>query len=118
MPMSTYDSRAFALELREKLTSAELRLWSRLRGRALGVRFRPQVPRGRYVIDFYCRALGLAVEVDGSAHAGREDYDEHRTRQLMSEFRVRRVVRFSNDDVLHDIGSVLNEIRAAIEELS
>ena len=51
------------------MTLPEVLLWQALRGgRAGGLRFRRQHPIGPYVLDFYCPAARLAVEVDGEAH--------------------------------------------------
>ena len=118
MPISTYKSRAVARQLRRRMTKSEQRLWSRLRQRQLGVRFRPQVPRGDYVLDFFCRALGLAVEVDGKIHEHQQEYDANRTNRLIGEFAVRRMIRVSNEDVMQDIESVIRRISAAVEDLS
>ena len=51
------------------MSGSEKKLWARLRRDALGVRFRRQVPVGPYVLDFYCPAAKLVVEVDGPLHA-------------------------------------------------
>ncbi len=50
------------------MTPPELRLWSALRARPAGFKFRRQHPVGPYVLDFYCREAALAVEVDGIVH--------------------------------------------------
>jgi len=56
--------------LRRNPTEAEQRLWSRLRRRQLdGVRFRRQVPLGRYIVDFACLSARLVIEIDGGQHA-------------------------------------------------
>ena len=52
------------------MTPPEVRLWLRIRGRGTGLpAFRRQHPMGPYVIDFYCPAARLAVEVDGIGHS-------------------------------------------------
>ncbi|MFL6728957.1 MAG: endonuclease domain-containing protein [Sphingomicrobium sp.] len=55
-----------ARRLRRELSLPEKLLWIRLRGAE--VRFRRQHPIGSYVLDFYCAAAKLAIEVDGAAH--------------------------------------------------
>ena len=56
-------------ELRQRMTLPEVVVWHALRERKLGGwKFRRQHPKGRYVLDFYCDALKLAVEVDGDIH--------------------------------------------------
>src|SRR5438874_1604545 len=87
-----------AREMRKNLTSAELRLWSYLRGDQLyGFRFRRQHRIGVYIVDFYCSAGTLVVEVDGDTHADSEKKDENRSAYLIS--RGLLVIRFTNDQI-------------------
>ena len=58
----------YARQLRENPTPAEQLLWERLRGNQTGYKFRRQHPLDKYVVDFYCLALKLAIEVDGPIH--------------------------------------------------
>jgi len=102
-----------ARELRRKMTDAERRLWARLRDRRLGGhKFRRQEPIGPYVVDFVCAEAGLVVEVDGSQHAEREEYDAARTRYL--EERGHRVLRFWDNDALTKTDAVLQAILDAL----
>ena len=57
-----------ARKLRGALTPPEAALWTALRARPAGQRFRRQHPLGPYILDFYCPAARLAIEVDGKAH--------------------------------------------------
>ena len=69
--------------LRISLPTAELILWSKLKNRQIcGRRFRRQFSIGRYVVDFYCPELKLAIEVDGYSHyqPGEQERDETRQR--------------------------------------
>jgi very-short-patch-repair endonuclease len=50
------------------MTLPEVLLWRVMRARPDGFKFRRQHPAGPYVLDFYCEAARLAVEVDGQAH--------------------------------------------------
>ncbi|TIP33012.1 MAG: DUF559 domain-containing protein, partial [Mesorhizobium sp.] len=62
--------RNFARSMRREPTEAEDRLWQELRGRRLdNIKFKRQVPMGRYVADFVCAEARLIVEIDGSQHA-------------------------------------------------
>ena len=74
-------------------------MWKHLRGEALGVKFRRQFSIGRYVVDFYCPSLHLAIEVDGESHASEDAraYDEARQREI--ESLGVRFIRVANDDV-------------------
>jgi very-short-patch-repair endonuclease len=94
-----------ARSLRQRSTDAERKLWSRLRDRRLmGFKFKRQVPRGRYVVDFLCVEAGVAVEVDGSQHADSQA-DRMRTAQLEGE--GLKVLRFWNNDILNNMDGVL-----------
>ena len=100
-----------ARKLRRDMTPQERALWARLRAKQLsGLKFRRQHPMGRYIVDFYCHAHRLVVELDGDSHAGAEQqaYDDARTRWLRE--RGLRVLRFTNQDVGRSIDSVLEEI--------
>ena len=57
-----------ARRLRRVMTPPEVWLWSLLRQRPEGIRFRRQHPLGPYVLDFYCPEAKLAIEIDGIAH--------------------------------------------------
>jgi very-short-patch-repair endonuclease len=64
-------------------TPSEALLWSRLRGRRLGVQFRRQVVVGSHIVDFMAPAAGLVVEVDGDGyHSGRVAADRCRDEKL------------------------------------
>jgi very-short-patch-repair endonuclease len=59
----------FARRLRRNSTDVEMQLWQKLRNKQLGVDFRRQHPAGKFILDFYCPALRLAIELDGGQHA-------------------------------------------------
>jgi very-short-patch-repair endonuclease len=108
--------RRFAKTLRRDMTEAEDRLWQELRGRRLdGIKFRRQVPVGRFVADFACADARLIVEIDGSQHAD-SDYDRERDAELKR--RGFRVLRFWNDDVLREMDSVCDTIIAYVRDTS
>jgi very-short-patch-repair endonuclease len=58
-----------ARSLRREMTLPEGMLWQVLRQRPEGFKFRRQHPIGRCVVDFYCPAARLVIEVDGEAHS-------------------------------------------------
>jgi very-short-patch-repair endonuclease len=98
-------------ELRRNATDAERALWSLLRSRQLtDLKVRRQHSVGPYVLDFYCAACKLAVELDGGQHftpAGKH-YDQKRTDYLAAH--GVRVLRFSNRDLLTEAAGVLQAI--------
>lgn len=100
-----------ARELRRHMTPAESRLWQALRGKQLdGFKFRRQQIIDGFIVDFYCHAAGLVIEVDGSIHdeAEQAEYDAERTRALTA--RGLYVMRIRNEDILTDIDTVLTRI--------
>jgi very-short-patch-repair endonuclease len=101
-----------ARQLRQNLTPAEQTLWQALKNRQLnGLRFRCQHPLGSFIVDFYCPQCRLIVEVDGSIHSQQVEYDLARTKHL-NQFGY-QVVRFSNQDVMTNLNSVLQQIVTA-----
>ena len=95
--------------LRANQTQAETELWQRLRTkRFFGHKFYRQYSVGNFILDFFCPALGLAIEVDGGQHAERIDYDHERTEYLKSNNIT--VLRFWNNDVMNNLDGVLTEI--------
>jgi very-short-patch-repair endonuclease len=108
--------RRFAKILRRDMTEAEDRLWQELRGRRLdGIKFRRQIPIGRFVADFVCADALLIIELDGSQHA---DSVHDRERDAELKRRGFRVVRFWNDDVLREMNSVCDTIIAYVRDTS
>jgi very-short-patch-repair endonuclease len=102
--------------MRREPTEAEDRLWHELRGRRLDrIKFRRQVPVGRYVVDFVCLEAMLVVELDGSQHA-ESTHDMVRDAELKA--RGFRVLRFWNDDVLRDMNGVCDTIIAYVRDVS
>jgi very-short-patch-repair endonuclease len=94
------------------MTEAEQRLWSALRRRQLdGLRFRRQVPLGRFIVDFACYDARVVIELDGGQHGETEAEDAVRTAWL--EDHDFRVLRFWNDEVFENLEGVLEVIRVA-----
>ena len=107
------ERREFAPALRKHPTRTEDILWAQLRGsRFEGAKFRRQVPVDRYVLDFYCHAAKLAIELDGKQHEWFADYDETRS-DVLQRLGV-RVVRFANEQVRDELDSGLARIRAEL----
>ena len=88
----------FARSMRAESTDAEARLWRLLRGRRLAeLKFRREVPIGKYIVDFVCFEHRLIVEADGSRHA-EIAHDQVRDRWL--EAQGFTIVRFWNAEIL------------------
>jgi very-short-patch-repair endonuclease len=97
--------------LRRALTQPERTLWGVLRRNQLGLHFRRQHAVGPYILDFYCAAAGLCVEVDGPSHAESTARDARRT-QWLNEQGI-RVVRFPADAVERSPAVVIAAIAQA-----
>ena len=108
----TLERREFARLLRKQPTKAEEILWRCLRGSRQGAKFRRQVQFDRYVVDFYCHASKLVVELDGKQHDWYSDYDAGRT-EVLERMGV-RVLRLTNEEVYDDLDSILARIRAEL----
>lgn len=99
--------------LRKNMTSSESLLWEKLQGKQiLGLRFRRQHPINIYIVDFYCHAAKLVVELDGEIHKSKKEYDNERTLDL--EMYGLKVLRFYNSKVEKDIENVINKIEKTI----
>ena len=91
------------------MTPAEATLWRALKGRSVGgLKFRRQQGIGPFILDFYCPEYRLAIEVDGTSHDYKPDYDEERTAYLRGQGVT--VLRFSNQQVFSCLDGVLTEI--------
>lgn len=98
------------------MTPAERRLWKHLRRRQVdGWRWRRQYSVGAYVLDFFCPAASLGIELDGDVHRdpSRAVYDTERERWLEEVAGVRRI-RFENREVMGRVEVVVEATRAAI----
>jgi type I restriction enzyme M protein len=103
--------------LRKKATEPERILWRHLRNRNFtGYKFRRQHPLDDYVLDFYCPAAKLAIELDGGGHNYRagQIHDHIRSECLADQGII--VLRFWNHQVRQELDSVLRAISLALEE--
>ncbi|MBK8954942.1 MAG: DUF559 domain-containing protein [Saprospiraceae bacterium] len=99
--------------LRRNQTTAEKIVWEKVRDRRfMNLKFRRQVAfqidllssrKTRFIVDFYCCSLKLAIEIDGGIHAFQKAYDLYRD-SVFESFGV-RVLRFTNEEIIKDGGS-------------
>ncbi len=95
--------------LRRRMTPAENLLWSHLRADKLGgFHFRRQQIIDRFIVDFYCHAASLVIEIDGGIHDQQKDNDQERDRHLNS--RGVTVLHFTNEQVIKQTEEVLQNI--------
>jgi very-short-patch-repair endonuclease len=99
---------------REAPSRAETLLWTALRDRRLGVKFRRQVPMGRYVVDFVCLEKRLIVESDGPAHDTPEQIAHDRVRDAWLRSQGFIVLRLPDDLVVGATEIAVQRIRQAL----
>ncbi|MBN1415765.1 MAG: endonuclease domain-containing protein, partial [Bacteroidales bacterium] len=104
-----------ARELRNNSTLAERLLWNGLKNKRMrGYDFHRQKPLSRYIVDFYCNELRLAIEIDGESHDHK--FEEDKIRQKELERLEIKFLRFDDIDVKKDVNIVLEAIEEWIEE--
>jgi len=100
-----------AKNLRKRSTDAEKLLWKYLRAkRLLGLKFKPQQPKGMYIIDFVCFEKKLVIELDGGQHA--INLEKDKIRDFWLEEQGFRVLHIWDSDVFSNIQGVLDMIMA------
>src|SRR3954462_11540880 len=108
--------KGYAREMRRSPTRSEGRMWCWLRNRRFArFKFRRQVPIGSYIVDFYCAALKIVIELDGTHHRlpDMDEYDDQRTRYLRQ--RGLHVLRIPNELLIRDSEIVVEMIQGAID---
>ena len=96
------------------MTPPEARLWVNVRRNALGCSIRRQHPVGPYILDFYCPAARLAIEVDGVGHADPEQQErDHRRDGWLARQRI-DVLRLRAVDIRDELDAVLEQIEREI----
>jgi very-short-patch-repair endonuclease len=107
-----------ARDLRKKQTLAEQMIWDAVRNRRLGgYKIRRQQILNDFIIDFYCAEKKLCIEVDGPYHNEPivKGLDRERDEEL--EFEGYTVIRFTNDEVMHELDVVLASILTTLNGL-
>ncbi|MCE7040890.1 endonuclease domain-containing protein [Dyadobacter sp. CY312] len=118
-PIIPYNPRLkkLARELRQNMTLSEVLLWNQLKqGQMLGHDFDRQRPIDNYIVDFYCKDLRLAIEIDGSSHDFEEVAENDIVRQERLESLGVHFLRFSDLQVKRDMINVLLAIQYWIED--
>jgi very-short-patch-repair endonuclease len=104
--------------LRREMPRVERILWKALRElpKESGLTFRRQHPLRPYIADFVCLKIKLVIELDGESHDTRQEYDRRRDHYLRKLGYT--VLRFTNDDVLNNLGGVVETIADISKKLS
>jgi very-short-patch-repair endonuclease len=109
--VSTAIRRAVARKLRANTTPHERMLWRALKEIPVdGTHFRRQAPIGPYIVDFFCPAKRLIIELDGGHHNDDENAKRDRERQTWLEQEGYRVIRFWNSEIAGDLTAALERI--------
>jgi len=106
-----------AKALRNNPTHAETILWSYLRHKPFGYKFRRQHPVSIYVADFYCHTLKLIIEVDGNIHTDLDVKKHDLERQQNLENQEISFIRFTNQQVEKELESVIRKIDQHINNM-
>lgn len=122
--MKYKDIKEFAKRMRNNPTEAENMFWKRVKARRfLGYRFNRQYviehsnvmgKKSYFIPDFYCFELKLVVEIDGKIHNQQIEYDE--IREDILKKMGNKIIRFTNEEVLHDGANVAQKLKRFIEE--
>jgi very-short-patch-repair endonuclease len=106
-----------AKALRKNMTLSEVLLWDKLKQKkVMGHDFDRQRPIDQYIVDFYCKELMLAIEIDGQSHNTEEAYLKDIERQKRIESLGVSFLRFDDLKVKKDMINVLREIERWIRE--
>jgi very-short-patch-repair endonuclease len=110
--------KALARKLRKDMTFGETLLWNELKEDKLwGFDFDRQRCLDNYIVDFYCKELMLAIEIDGMSHNHEEAFAKDELRQEKLESFGVTFIRFSEADVKHDLPNVIRGIEGIILEI-
>ena len=102
-------------ELRRSQTDAEKAFWARVRNKQfLGMKFFRQYGVGPYILDFYCPAIKLAVELDGGQHNQDENREYDAARSAYLKANGIEVIRYWNNEVLCEIDGVLTQLEQKV----
>ena len=100
-----------ARELKNQMTPAEKKLWFLFLRNQASQKFLRQKPIGNYIVDFYCAAKKLVIELDGDSHfVGSQVWRDLQRQKILQENFGIRVLRFGNFEVLESFESVFFEI--------
>ena len=104
-------------QLRAQANTAEEILWRFLRGKQLSLKFRRQFSIGNIIVDFYCHAARLVVELDGWTHDSEKTQKKDSAKQKFLESKGYSVLRIKNEEMFGDIEIVLNKIKRECDKL-
>lgn len=101
--------------LRRNMPQPEIVLWSKIRNKQLGHKFRRQYSIEKFIVDFYCPKLKLAIEIDGDNHFTKKNKWKDTKRQFLIEQLGIKFLRFANKEITENLDGVLEKI---LEEIN
>ncbi|OGI78574.1 hypothetical protein A3C57_02815 [Candidatus Nomurabacteria bacterium RIFCSPHIGHO2_02_FULL_33_12] len=110
--------KAKARELRKSETEAEKVFWKKVLSNKniVKYKFTRQKPIDNFIADFYCSKLLLIIEIDGLIHLKNKQRDLERDFILEQKYNL-KVVRYSNDDILNDVESVIIDFSKIVKNI-
>lgn len=119
MPILPYNRkfRDRARSLRKSGNLSEVLMWNQLKaGKIKGFQFLRQKSIDNYILDFYCRRLKLAIEIDGASHDAKVEEDKFRQEQIESYGIT--FLRFADNEVKNNLNAVIKAVSEKINDLS
>ncbi len=107
-----------AKKLRKTQTEAEKILWLKLnKNQISGLHLRRQHPINKFIVDFYCPKIKLAIEIDGSIHDIPEFHNHDLGRSdILNDFGI-KVIRFTNEQIINETDYTVNQIEEISKKL-
>ena len=110
-------SKEIRLKLRKQMTKAEQLFWYQTRNENTELKnIRRQVGIGRFIVDFLHPKTKTIIEIDGTTHLSKEEKEYDALRTDLLEHQGYYVIRFSNQEIFHDLERVLQEVESSIKK--
>ncbi|HOK10602.1 MAG TPA: DUF559 domain-containing protein, partial [Candidatus Hydrogenedens sp.] len=110
------DLKERARELRKAGNLSEVLFWKRVRNRQfMNLDFDRQKIIGNYIVDFFIKDIGVVIEIDGSSHVDKEEYDKERDEYLKNI--GLKVIHIKDEDVRHNLDGVMEYLKEELTPL-
>lgn len=104
-----------ARKLRRAGNLSEVLFWNQVkRKQCLGLDFDRQTVIGNYIVDFYCKSLGVIIEIDGQSHENKEEYDQRRDKYLEGLSLI--VLHIPVIEVFRNMENLMNWLRGELKK--
>lgn len=97
-------------KLRQEMTKSEVILWSKLKGKQLGYKFRRQYGVGKYIVDFFCPEVRVCIEIDGSTHNEESVFQKDLEKEKCLKDLGLIVKRYNSGEIFNNLVNVLEDI--------